>query len=239
MLVPCHWSIFFARRKTLRNRKSLVDSHERRKSRRHSTGTSPLSMSLNARLSPRLNHSLGLSSLNNTLNSSLPDDDDESSSSQSSQGHLGEVQLNGSYKENKGKAIFLFNYFTWSFLRRYCPWEFFSNLLALCRPDSSSVGHDLPSCSGHFIFDAWNTLVSFVISFYRNVLTYVDTFLVWRMWRKTRTLNSIMNLGLQRINTGIHNVGYFYTLFITFDARLSDLLYSKVLSYNNVWRNRK
>ncbi|KAI4500129.1 hypothetical protein M0802_004546 [Mischocyttarus mexicanus] len=89
-------------RKTLRNRKSLVDSHERRKSRRHSTGTSPLSMSLNARLSPRSNHSLGLSSLNNTLNSSLPDDDDESSSSQSSQGHLGEVQLNGSYKENKG-----------------------------------------------------------------------------------------------------------------------------------------
>ncbi|XP_015185347.1 PREDICTED: FH1/FH2 domain-containing protein 3 isoform X1 [Polistes dominula] len=88
-------------RKTLRNRKSLVDSHERRKSRRHSTGTSPLSMSLNARLSPRSNHSLGLSSLNNTLNSSLPDDDDESSSSQSSQGHLGEVQLNGSYKENK------------------------------------------------------------------------------------------------------------------------------------------
>ncbi|XP_011352171.1 FH1/FH2 domain-containing protein 3 isoform X2 [Ooceraea biroi] len=88
-------------RKTLRNRKSLVDSHERRKSRRHSTGNSPLSMSLNARLSPRLNHSLGVSSLNNTLNSSLPDDDNESSSSQSSQGHLGEVQLNGSYKENK------------------------------------------------------------------------------------------------------------------------------------------
>lgn len=57
-------------------------------------------MSLNARLSPRLNHSLGLNSLNGTLNSSLPDDDDESSSSQSSQG-LGEVQLNGSYKENK------------------------------------------------------------------------------------------------------------------------------------------
>ncbi|XP_025160810.1 FH1/FH2 domain-containing protein 3 isoform X1 [Harpegnathos saltator] len=88
-------------RKTLRNRKSLVDSHERRKSRRHSTGTSPLSMSLNARLSPRLNHTLGVSSLNSTLNSSLPDDDDESSSSQSSHGHLGEVQLNGSYKENK------------------------------------------------------------------------------------------------------------------------------------------
>ncbi|XP_025263116.1 uncharacterized protein LOC105251013 isoform X4 [Camponotus floridanus] len=88
-------------RKTLRNRKSLVDSHERRKSRRHSTGNSPLSMSLNARLSPRLNHSLGVSSLNNTLNSNLPDDDDESSSSQSSHGHLGEVQLNGSYKENK------------------------------------------------------------------------------------------------------------------------------------------
>nr|XP_046470313.1 FH1/FH2 domain-containing protein 3 isoform X3 [Neodiprion pinetum] len=87
-------------RKTLRNRKSLVDSHERRKSRRHSTGTSPLSMSLNARLSPRLNHTLGLSSLNSTLNSALPDDGDESSSSQSSQG-LGDVQLNGSYKENK------------------------------------------------------------------------------------------------------------------------------------------
>ncbi|XP_024946299.1 uncharacterized protein LOC107273227 isoform X3 [Cephus cinctus] len=91
-------------RKTLRNRKSLVDSHERRKSRRHSTGTSPLSMSLNARLSPRLNHSLGLNSLNstlnNTLNNALPDDDDESSSSQSSQG-LGDVQINGSYKENK------------------------------------------------------------------------------------------------------------------------------------------
>nr|XP_012229002.1 PREDICTED: uncharacterized protein LOC105676030 isoform X4 [Linepithema humile] len=92
-------------RKTLRNRKSLVDSHERRKSRRHSTGNSPLSMSLNARLSPRLNHSLGMSSLNNTLNSSLPDDDNESSSSQSSQGHLGEVQLNGNYKENKGNTI--------------------------------------------------------------------------------------------------------------------------------------
>ena len=85
-----------------------MDSHERRKSRRHSTGTSPLSMSLNSRLSPRLNHSLGLSSLNNTLNSNLhcslnsskPDDDNESSSSQSSQG-LGDVQMNGSYKENK------------------------------------------------------------------------------------------------------------------------------------------
>ncbi|XP_012281842.1 uncharacterized protein LOC105700527 isoform X3 [Orussus abietinus] len=86
-------------RKTLRNRKSLVDSHERRKSRRHSTGTSPLSMTLNARSSPRLNHSLGLSSLDSTMNSSLPDDDDESSSSQSSQGL--DVQLNGSYKENK------------------------------------------------------------------------------------------------------------------------------------------
>lgn len=101
-----HSETLFSRRKTLRNRKSLVDSHERRKSRRHSTGTSPLSMSLNARLSPRLNHSLGISSLNNTLNSSLPDDDDESSSSQSSQGHLGEVQLNGSYKENKGETPF-------------------------------------------------------------------------------------------------------------------------------------
>lgn len=66
-------------------------------------------MSLNARLSPRLNHSLGVSTLNNTLNSNLPDDDDESSSSQSSQGHLGEVQLNGSYKENKGNHFFFFD----------------------------------------------------------------------------------------------------------------------------------
>lgn len=82
-----------------------MDSHERRKSRRHSTGNSPLSMSLNARLSPRLNHTLGMSKLNNSLNSNLPDDDDESSSSQSSQGHLGEVQLNGSYKENKGNLL--------------------------------------------------------------------------------------------------------------------------------------
>lgn len=70
-------------------------------------------MSLNARLSPRLNHSLGVSpTLNNTLNSNLPDDDDESSSSQSSQGHLGEVQLNGSYKENKGNH-FLLLLITW------------------------------------------------------------------------------------------------------------------------------
>lgn len=64
-------------------------------------------MSLNTRLSPRLNHTLGVSSLNSTLNSSLPDDDDESSSSQSSQGHLGDVQLNGSYKENKGNYLLL------------------------------------------------------------------------------------------------------------------------------------
>lgn len=59
-------------------------------------------MSLNSRLSPRLNHSLGLNSLNGTFNSGIPtpvDDDDESSSSQSSQGL--DVQLNGSYKENK------------------------------------------------------------------------------------------------------------------------------------------
>ncbi|KAK0095358.1 hypothetical protein PV326_008576 [Microctonus aethiopoides] len=87
-------------RKTLRSRKSLVDSHERRKSRRHSTGTSPLSMSLNIRLSPRLNHPLGLKSINGSFNSSLLDDGDESSSSHSSQG-LADVQLNGNYKENK------------------------------------------------------------------------------------------------------------------------------------------
>lgn len=62
-------------------------------------------MSLNSRLSPRLNHSLGLNSLNGTFNSGIPtavDDDDESSSSQSSQGL--DVQLNGSYKENKDDA---------------------------------------------------------------------------------------------------------------------------------------
>lgn len=81
-----------------------MDSHERRKSRRHSTGTSPLSMSLNIRLSPRLNHPLGLKSINGSFNSSLLDDGDESSSSHSSQG-LADVQLNGNYKENKGLLV--------------------------------------------------------------------------------------------------------------------------------------
>ena len=88
----------------------MVDSHERRKSRRHSTGTSPLSMTLNQHhIAPRLNGSIGLNSLNNSLNSNnvtvAHDDDDESSSSQGSQG-LGEVQINGTYKDNKG------NFFT-------------------------------------------------------------------------------------------------------------------------------
>ncbi|KAJ8673069.1 hypothetical protein QAD02_004330, partial [Eretmocerus hayati] len=100
-------------RKTLRNRKSHVDSHERRKSRRHSTGTSPLSMALSSHLSsPRLNHtSLGLSNggLSNgssplIANNNSVDDDDESSSSQSSQS-IGDVQMNGSYKENKDVGV--------------------------------------------------------------------------------------------------------------------------------------
>jgi hypothetical protein len=61
-------------------------------------------MALNARLSPRLNHTIGLNSLSNGGSVAMPignDDDDESSSSQSSQG-LGDVQMNGGYMENKG-----------------------------------------------------------------------------------------------------------------------------------------
>ena len=79
-----------------------MNSCERRKSRRHSTETVPFSVTLNS----QLNHSVKLNSENDILNSNFPDDDDESSSSQSSQG-LGEVQLNGNYKENNGKPIFL------------------------------------------------------------------------------------------------------------------------------------
>ncbi|KAJ9592736.1 hypothetical protein L9F63_015616, partial [Diploptera punctata] len=78
-------------RKTLRNRKSLTESmtSERRKSRRHSTGTSPMSSSLNT--STRINHS-------SLQNSTVADDEEsESSSSRSSPG----PELNGSYKESK------------------------------------------------------------------------------------------------------------------------------------------
>jgi hypothetical protein len=80
-------------RKTLRNRKSLTESMtaERRKSRRHSTGTSPMSSSLGG--SVRTN--------NSSLQTSTVADDDESesSSSRSSPG----PELNGSYKESKGQ----------------------------------------------------------------------------------------------------------------------------------------
>lgn len=73
-------------RKTLRNRKSMVDSAERRRSRRHSTGTTPGNVANN-------NNKLKFYSLQ-----SAGDDEDESSSSQSS-GH-NDHGLNGSYKEN-------------------------------------------------------------------------------------------------------------------------------------------
>jgi hypothetical protein len=79
-------------RKTLRNRKSLTESMmaERRKSRRHSTGTSPMSSSLGG--SMRGNNS----SLQTPT--AVDDDESESSSSRSSPGH----ELNGSYKESRG-----------------------------------------------------------------------------------------------------------------------------------------
>lgn len=76
-------------RKTLRNRKSMTDSADRRRSRRHSTGTTPGS----------LNNKAKFYSLQSTV-----DDEDESSSSQSS-GH-NDHNLNGSYKENhKGNNL--------------------------------------------------------------------------------------------------------------------------------------
>lgn len=79
-------------RKTLRNRKSMTDSAERRRSRRHSTGTTPGNVS---------NNKAKFYSLQSTV-----DDEDESSSSQSS-GH-NDHNLNGSYKENhKGKTYFI------------------------------------------------------------------------------------------------------------------------------------
>ncbi|XP_021938953.1 uncharacterized protein LOC110839246 isoform X2 [Zootermopsis nevadensis] len=78
-------------RKTLRNRKSLTESMtaERRKSRRHSTGTSPMASSLGG--SVQMN--------NSSLQTSTVADDDESesSSSRSSPG----PELSGSYKEGK------------------------------------------------------------------------------------------------------------------------------------------
>lgn len=79
-------------RKTLRNRKSLSESvtTERRKSRRHSTGTSPMSSSLGC--SGRLNRSI--------LQTSTVADDEESESSSSRSSPVPEI--NGSYKESKG-----------------------------------------------------------------------------------------------------------------------------------------
>lgn len=78
-------------RKTIRNRKSMVDSNDRRKSRRHSTGTTPLYGGINR-------HNI-INNNNNVLQVNK-EDDDESSSSQSSDINS---QLNGSYKDcNKG-----------------------------------------------------------------------------------------------------------------------------------------
>ncbi|XP_057672699.1 FH1/FH2 domain-containing protein 3 isoform X11 [Diorhabda carinulata] len=68
-------------RKTIRNRKSVVESAERRKSRRHSTGNTP-----------------GMIRNNLILQTNREDEDDESSSSQSS--GINNTQLNGSYKDN-------------------------------------------------------------------------------------------------------------------------------------------
>lgn len=79
-------------RKTLRSRKSVVDNQERRKSRRHSTGNTPVNVSNGNKMKF---YSLQANSL---------DDEDESSSSQGS-GH-NDHNLNGSYKENnKGKFV--------------------------------------------------------------------------------------------------------------------------------------
>ncbi|KAF5302687.1 hypothetical protein FQA39_LY10183 [Lamprigera yunnana] len=71
-------------RKTLKSRKSVIGC-ERRKSRRHSTGTSPLHSALNLK--------------NNSVLQVNAEGDDESSSSQSSTG-LNDVHINGHYKEN-------------------------------------------------------------------------------------------------------------------------------------------
>ncbi|CAG9824324.1 unnamed protein product [Phaedon cochleariae] len=77
-------------RKTIRNRKSLAVSSERRKSRRHSTGTSPMYPG-----STRNTNNL-------ILQSNRENEDEESSSSQSS--GLNNSQLNGSYKDSN-KAV--------------------------------------------------------------------------------------------------------------------------------------
>nr|CAD7453661.1 unnamed protein product [Timema tahoe] len=75
-------------RKTLRQRKSLTGTAERRKSRRHSTGTAPLSLTHTN--STRLNH----------VSQGGDDDGSESSSSRSSPGP-GDIMVNGSYKDKQ------------------------------------------------------------------------------------------------------------------------------------------
>lgn len=84
-------------RKTLRNRKSVVDSTERRKSRRHSTGNTPI-------------HNINNNNIlrNNSVLKTNPEDDDESSSTHSSDLN----NLNGGYKDsNKGRLNLLLEYF--------------------------------------------------------------------------------------------------------------------------------
>lgn len=86
-------------RKTLRNRKSVTDSAERRKSRRHSTGNTPVHTILN------INNNFIKTSLHSNV-----EDDDESSSSQSSGVNS---NINGGYKENnKGKDEIFNSIFT-------------------------------------------------------------------------------------------------------------------------------
>ncbi|XP_063910662.1 FH1/FH2 domain-containing protein 3 isoform X4 [Zophobas morio] len=73
-------------RKTLRNRKSMSEANERRKSRRHSTGTAPN------------NHPPLSRNKNNRSVQMNREDDNESSSSQSSE--VNTSQLNGCYKDS-------------------------------------------------------------------------------------------------------------------------------------------
>jgi len=81
-------------RKALRSRKQLNNTVERRRSRRHSTGTTPVHKDLKVLINNN-NNCIGL--LHSTPISN--EDDDESSSSQSSNG-LNHQNLNGCYKES-------------------------------------------------------------------------------------------------------------------------------------------
>ncbi|XP_045465037.1 FH1/FH2 domain-containing protein 3 isoform X2 [Harmonia axyridis] len=83
-------------RKTLRCRKSMVDSTERRKSRRHSTGTSNVYA---------LNKKNSINNNNNNVGLCLQpqtnqEDDDDTSSSHSSEMGNPDPNLNGRYKDN-------------------------------------------------------------------------------------------------------------------------------------------